>query len=262
LTSIPGSGVTLSTLSGFTPNVGFLSADGVSAVLSFLNSDSSTKVISTPRTVTLDNEPARIEVVRATPIINVTAGTANTTGGSTINYTNLGVILQVTPRISANDFVNLKVQPEVSRFFDTVTKQIGTQNGSPSIFQADEYDIRKLETRVVIPSGNTLVLGGLITDNLGNQSTKVPILGDMPLLGVAFRSEAKSRQKNNLLIFITPTIVQDSDYQPATTEFLHTPSPASVLEGDWGPWDTTQPYDWSKPVNNPKPGDVSSKNMK
>ena len=71
----------------------------------------------------------------------------------------------------------------------------------------DEYDIRKMETRVMIPSGNTLVLGGLIQDDVRNQNTKVPILGDIPLIGLAFRSEAKQRQKGNLVIFITPTIV-------------------------------------------------------
>src|SRR5439155_23128588 len=117
-----------------------------------LNKNAEAKVISAPRTVTLDNETAHISVTRASPIINVAPGTVQTAGGSSIQYTNLGVILDVTPRISANNYVNLRVVPEVSRIFDTVTKSLGTFG----IFSADEYDVRKLETRVMIPSGNTL----------------------------------------------------------------------------------------------------------
>jgi len=231
------------TAKGFNPATAFLDADGVNAVFSFLNKNAEAKVISAPRTVTLDNEPARIEVTRASPIINVTAGTANTTGGSQITYTNLGIILNVTPRISANNYVNLKVVPEVSRIFGTVTKSLGVSG----IFQADEYDIRRMETKVMIPSGNTLVLGGLVQDDVRTSNTKVPLLGDIPFMGSAFRSDSKSRQKNNLIIFVTPTIVQEEDYQPTKTDFLKTPTPTQdAVDGDWSAWDSGKPADWSK----------------
>jgi type II secretory pathway component GspD/PulD (secretin) len=231
------------TAKGFNPATAFLDADGVNAVFSFLNKYSEAKVISAPRTVTLDNEPARIEVTRASPIINVTAGTANTTGGSQITYTNLGIILNVTPRISANNYVNLRVVPEVSRIFDTVTKSLGVSG----IFQADEYDIRRMETKVMIPSGNTLVLGGLVQDDVRNSNTKVPLLGDIPFMGAAFRSDSKTRAKNNLIIFVTPTIVQEEDYQPTKSDFLKTPTPAQdAVDGDWSAWDSGKPADWSK----------------
>ena len=174
-------GLSLNTVSGLAPNAGFLTADGLHAVMSFLNQNSDAKVLSQPRTVTLDNETATLSVTRASPIINVTAGTANTTGGSQITYTNLGVILNVTPRISANNYVNLRVQPEVSRIFDTVTKNINS-----AIFQADEYDVRKIETHVMIPSGHTLVLGGLMQDDIRTSNNKVPGLGDVPLPGLRF----------------------------------------------------------------------------
>jgi type II secretory pathway component GspD/PulD (secretin) len=230
---------------GFNPATAFLDADGVSAVLHFLNTYSEANVLSCPRTVTLDNEPATISVVRASPIFNITAGTANTTGGSQTAYTNLGVILNVTPRISADNFVNLKVSPEVSRVFDTVTKTLGGET-----YQADEYDLRRIDTHVMIPSGNTLVLGGLVQDDVRKGNTKIPVLGDIPILGYAFRSDTKSRQKNNLLIFITPTIVQDSDYQPTKSTFLNTPVPLKdSVEPDWGPWNSGKPKDWSKPKN-------------
>ncbi len=193
----------MDTAHGFNPATAFLDADGLNAVFSFINQNSEARVISAPRTVTMDNELATLSVTRATPIINVTAGTANTTGGSQITYTNLGIILRVTPRISANNYVNLSVSPEVSRVFDTVTKVV---NGSTS--QADEYDIRKIDTQVMIPSGHTLVLGGLVQDDTRTANTKVPILGDIPGLGHAFRSDSKQRQKNNLLVFITRRLLK------------------------------------------------------
>jgi type II secretory pathway component GspD/PulD (secretin) len=227
------------TAKGFNPATAFLDADGVNAVFSFINENSDARILSSPRTVTLDNEMAKIDVTRATPIINVTAGTANTTGGSQITYTNLGIIMDVTPRITANNYVNLKVIPEVSRIFDTVTKVV-----QGAVFQADEYDIRRLQTQVMIPSGNTLVLGGLMQDDQSESGTKVPILGDIPGLGAAFRSNSKTRQKDNLIVFITPTIVEDSDFHPTHTDFLQ--SPVETTEGkDWSAWDSAKPADWS-----------------
>ena len=80
-----------------------------------------------------------------------------------------------------------------------------TVNGQ--ISQADEYDFRKLDTHVMIPSGNTLVMGGMVQDDIRNSNTKVPILGDLPLLGYAFQSKSKARDKSNLVIFITPRIL-------------------------------------------------------
>lgn len=230
------------TAKGFNPATAFLDADGVSAVFSFLNKNAEAKVISAPRAVTLDNETAHISVTRASPIFKNTAGTQGSPGGSEITYTNLGVILDVTPRVSANNYVNLRVIPEVSRVFDTVRKTVAS-----TVNEADEYDIRKIDTHVMIPSGNTLVLGGLVQDDVRSGNTKVPVLGDLPLLGHAFRSDSKSRQKSNLLIFITPTIVGDEDFQPTKSDFLKTPVQDSV-EGEWSAWDTGKPLDWSKPV--------------
>jgi hypothetical protein len=227
---------------GFNPATAFLDADGVSAVLSFINSDSDARVLATPRAVTLDNEEASLSVTRAHPIFKNTAGTQGSPGGSEVTYTNLGVILNVTPRISANNNINLRVVPEVSRIFDTVTRTV-----SSTINQADIYDIRRMETRVMIPSGNTLVLGGLIQDDVRNSKTKVPLFGDLPVLGYAFRSHGKSRQQGNLLVFITPSIVEDEDFQPTTSDFLKTPVQDQV-DPEWSAWDSATPLDWSKPV--------------
>lgn len=248
-------GFSLNTSSGLTPNIGFLNADGLSAVLSFLNSSSDAQVMSTPRVVTLDNEMATIEVTRTYPIFQVSAGSANNAGGSSVTYSNVGTILQVTPRISANDYIWLKVIPEVSSFFGNFSQSVnggGASGNSTLVLTAPVFDTRKIETQVLIPNSNTLVMGGLVQDNPSSTTTKVPVLGDIPVLGYAFRSETKSLDKDNLLVFITPTIVKDSDFQVSSTDFLKSDPHAKSMQ--WlnpnSSWDNTK-SDWS---------DLSSKN--
>ena len=242
---IENPGVLMNTAHGFDPATAFLNADGLSAVISFLNSSSDAQIVSTPRVVTLDNEPALISVTRAFPVINVTASTANTTAGSSIGYTNVGTVLTVTPRISANDYIWLRVVPDVSSFFGKDSQTIAGQT-----FSADVFDFRHIETQVLIPNANTLVMGGMVKDSPASQTTKVPFLGDIPVLGYAFRSENKSLDKDNLLIFITPTIVKDTDFMPTTTQFLK--SRPATMKPPLNPntmWDSAEPYDWSNPKN-------------
>jgi type II secretory pathway component GspD/PulD (secretin) len=237
-------GVIAATTGGFlTP--AFLNADGVSAVLSFLNSSSDAQIVSTPRVVTLDNETANIAVTRGYPVFNVTASTANTSGGSSVGYTNVGTILSVTPRISANDKIWLKVCPEVSSYAGVSSLTVGGVT-----FQADIFDFRSFDTQVLIPNAHTLVMGGLVQDNPISSTTKVPFLGDIPYLGYAFRSESKSVTKDNLLIFITPTIVTDDDFHAVDTQFFNSePVKRPVMLNPNSMWDGTQPYNWSNPAN-------------
>jgi general secretion pathway protein D len=151
--------------------------------------------------------------------------------------------LSVTPRISANNLIRLVVTPEISDNAGTLRR---TVNGV--VNEGDFYDFRRIVTQVMIPSGNTLVMGGLVSDSTSKGYSKVPILGDMPFVGLAFRHESKDRVQRNLMIFITPTIVQDSDFQPATTDYLKTPLPKDTSSHPTiSAWDSGKPYDWSKP---------------
>jgi type II secretory pathway component GspD/PulD (secretin) len=242
-TALGNGGLSLDTARGFHPATAFLNADGVHAVLSFLNKDSATEVVATPRAVTLDNQTARLEVTRAFPIFKTTPGTSQTPAGSEITYTNLGTILTVTPRISGDTNISLKVVPEVSNI-DSKDRQVS--NGQEQT--ANIYAIRRIETQVTIPSGNTLVMGGLISDSSSKQYVKVPLLGDLPVVGLAFRHDSKVRNKSNLLIFITPTIVGDSDFQPAENTFLKTKIPLRT-EKEESAWDSGKPYDWTRSVD-------------
>jgi type II secretory pathway component GspD/PulD (secretin) len=232
------------TVGGFGPQW-FLNADGAHAVLSFLNSSSDAQVTSTPRVVTLDNETATISVQRTYPILTTTAGTQGSPGGSAITYSNVGTVLLVTPRISANNSIRLKVTPVVETFFGYLT--LSAQGGTS---QAPQFDTRTLDTQVLIPNANTLVMGGLVDDNPASTATKVPVLGDIPFLGAAFRSETKTADKKNLLIFITPTILADTDFHPTTTDFMNAqPEKLKEVLNPNGVWDSTKPHNWSDPSN-------------
>ena len=254
-----GGGFSASTVSGLIPTTGFLNADGVSAVLSFLNSTYDAQIVSTPRIVTLDNETAKISVTRTYPIIQIGAGTQQSSGSSSVTYSNVGTILTVTPRISANDFIWLKVAPEVSSHFSDyqVTVAGGGGNASTS-FPIPIFDSRSMESQVLIPNGNTLVMGGLIQDNPTASYTKVPLLGDIPGLGWAFRSENKSMSKDNLIIFLTPTIIKSDDFTPTPTDFLK--SKTKLMKSPMNPnrsWDSAQPRgNWSNPAPQPNEFDL------
>jgi type II secretory pathway component GspD/PulD (secretin) len=252
LTQIGNGGFSWNTKSGATPDIGFLNASGLSAVLSFLNTSADAQIMSTPRIVTLDNEEATISVTRGYPVFTVASSSANNSGGSSVSYTNVGTILRVTPRISANDYIWLHVLPEVSSFFGNFSQTTGGgPNGAAQVLTAPVFDTRQLETQVLIPNSNTLVMGGLVQDNPSGNYTKVPLLGDIPGLGFMFRSEDKQLNKENLLIFITPTIVKDTDFQTSTSgEFLN--SKPTLLKQTMNPntaWDSPVPKgEWSDPI--------------
>jgi len=236
--------ILLDTAKGLNPATAFLDADGLSAVLSFLNKDNDTEVVATPRAVTMDNQTATLSVTKAFPIFQVTPGSANSPAGATVTYTNLGAILTVTPRIAADNNVALHVIPEVSNI-DGNDRQV--LNGS--VNTANIYAIRRVETSVMVPSGNTLVMGGLVNNTRNKNIVKVPVLGDLPWIGLAFRHESKSQNKQNLLIFVTPTIVEGTDYQTSTSgrDFLSS-RPYETPDEKWSAWDSGVPYDWTKPV--------------
>jgi general secretion pathway protein D len=209
--------------------------------------------------VTLDNQTAHIEVVRTFPIIGLSGASANSAGSASVTYSNVGTILDVTPRISANDNIWLQVIPEVSSHFADETVVVpGSGAGSTGSFTVPIFDRRRITSQVMIPNGNTLVMGGLVQDSPNATFSKVPFLGDIPGLGWAFHSETKSMSKDNLIIFLTPTIVKDEDFQPTTTTYLQ--SQPKTMRSPMNPhkkWDGAEPEtDWSNPA--PIPGEFDA----
>lgn len=261
LTQVGNGGISANTARGFSPATAFLNADGVHAVLSFLNSDSDTKSLAWPRTISLDGVPTELSVVRNVPIFEqdqsaAVAGAAplatakpvyeKKVGNTVINE--VGIKLNVTPRIVGMTNVLLEVAPEIS----AKDAQAEVQQLNGLTYSAPVFSRRKITTQATVPSGYTLVLGGLDNDNTAKINTKVPILGDIPGLGLLFRSDSKQRTKQNLLIFVTPTIVEDGDYQRTPTDFLKTKF-VPIPEKDETAWDSAQPYDWTKPNHPDEP---------
>jgi type IV pilus assembly protein PilQ len=174
---------------------GFINnTDLLTATLNALTTQNKAKNLSDPKIVTINNKEAKIQSVQRIPYSTVTQNGTSTT--QSITYIDAGVILTVTPTINADDRIRLRVKPEVS-----IPKS--TAGIAPTV------DTRNAETEVVIRDGETLVIGGLITDLVSKDVSKVPLLGDLPLIGTFFRSTTDKKNRLELLVFITPRIIRD-----------------------------------------------------
>jgi type IV pilus assembly protein PilQ len=184
-----------------------LSVPQMSATLRFLNEDADAEFLANPRIVTADNLQAKIEINRAQPVpqLNFNEQTATAVFGG-FQDKKFGNTLIVTPSINKNNFVTLKVKPEISNKVSDVTFNFAGANVSSPVI-----DTRTLESNVLIRSGDTLAIGGLIQDEVLKTHNKVPLLGDVPVLGYLFQNHLNGRTKRNLLVFVTPTII-DSKY--------------------------------------------------
>jgi type IV pilus assembly protein PilQ len=180
-----------------------LDAGEAKVVFSFLNQDSDSELLANPRVVTTDNGKAKISIAEEYPIPQFQF--SEQTGAFQISgfqYKDIGIILNVTPRINKDGFVTLEVAPEASSRSGVATLASGA-----SSVQIPIIDTRTASTTVLIKSGNTLAIGGLMRQDTSDTYTKVPLMGDIPGLGPFFRSKSLSKKKRDLLIFLTPTIV-------------------------------------------------------
>src|SRR5436305_6554314 len=180
-----------------------LSVPQMSATLRFLNEDADAEFLANPRIVTDDNLQAKIEITRAQPVpqLNFNEQTATAVFGG-FQDKKFGNTLIVTPSINKDNFVTLKVKPEMSnKVGDSTFVFAGATVSSPII------DTRTLASNVLIRSGDTLAIGGLLQDEVGKARNKVPLLGDVPVLGYLFQERLNNRVKRNLLVFVTPNII-------------------------------------------------------
>jgi general secretion pathway protein D len=167
-----------------------------------LATNNKTEILSRPSILTRSNQQAMIMVGQTVPMISGTR--IDATSGATLNtitYQDIGIILRVTPFITSDGMVEMIVTPEISSLSQT-TVNIGPGANAPAI------DKRSADTVVVTPSDQTVVIGGLISNQNTDSESKVPILGDIPILGYAFKSRQKTQTKTELLIFLTPHVVQ------------------------------------------------------
>ena len=171
--------------------------DGWGAVLQAVSTDTNSNLLATPHLTTMDNEEAFFIVGQEVPIITgSTTGSSNSNPFQSVDRQEVGIKLKVTPQINEGDAVQLLIEQEVS-----------------SVSGATSVDViinkREIKTSVIVGDGGTIVLGGLIDDAVQESVSKVPILGDIPILGNLFKSTSTSVSKRNLMVFIRPTIIRD-----------------------------------------------------
>lgn len=180
------------------------------ALANFLQNSGDANVLSTPNLMTLDNEEARIVIGNNVPF--PTGSYANTGGSNTVNpFTtverkDVGLMLKVRPQISENGTVKMSIYQEVSKIDGNTLSAVNGPTTSK----------RSIESNVVVDDGNIIVIGGLLEDSYSQGEDKVPVMGDLPVVGGLFRSEKRSRNKTNLMVFLRPVVVRDS----ATSEAL------------------------------------------
>ncbi len=180
-----------------------LTVPQLSATLRLLNEDTDAEFLANPRIVTADNQQAKIEITRNQPVpqLNFNEQTAQAVFGGFLDK-KYGNTLLVRPSVNKDNFITLMVKPEISnKVGDQTFDFVGTTVSSPII------DTRSLDSNVLIRSGDTLAIGGLLQDEVTKARNKVPVLGDVPILGYLFQEKLNARTKRNLLVFVTPTII-------------------------------------------------------
>ncbi|RUO62663.1 type II secretion system protein GspD [Pseudidiomarina insulisalsae] len=168
------------------------------AILQAVATNTKSNILATPSIMTVDNEEASFLVGQSVPTITgSTAGDNNTNPFQTVEREDIGIKLNVTPQINEGDAVQLVIEQEVSSLSGATAVDITINK-------------RTLKTTVMADDGDTIVLGGLIDEDVQESESKIPLLGDIPLVGALFRSTSTTRQKRNLMVFLRPTIVRDS----------------------------------------------------
>ena len=198
------------TISGVTTggaSTAILNTVNVRAFLQLLMSLTDTNILSTPQVLAADNQKAKIVVGENRPF--PTGQAQGITGGTlvTIERKDVGVTLELTPQVLENDLIRLEIKQEITAIENNVAQTIGS--GTSSVPVGPTTTKRSMETTTIAHDKQTLVIGGLVRDNTILTESKIPFLGDIPLLGWLFRSQTRQTEKLNLLVFLTPTLVND-----------------------------------------------------
>jgi general secretion pathway protein D len=184
---------------------GGITLSNISAIVNAVKKDDDFRILSTPQILTTDNQEARITVGENRPF--QTQSTTSVSGGTfdSFEYRDVGKILKITPHVSEGRNVRLKLSLEVTSLDRLATATTGLQSTRPVTNK------RTIDTTVLVQDNHTVVIGGLIDDNRNSNETKVPGLGDIPLLGWLFKTQSDANQKTNLYIFITPRVIKSAE---------------------------------------------------
>lgn len=200
---------TASTLFDLASSGGIYSLAGkdLNVTLAALANAGKTEILSRPSILARNNQMATITIGQNVPLISAVTYDNYGNQRNSVTYTDVGIILEVTPYITSDGMVEMVVAPEVSSVSDS-SVSLGTSTNGTTGASAPIIDTRKADTVVVVPDGQTVVIGGLMHTEKVSAEKKVPLLGDIPLLGMLFKHKTTDNAKKELLIFLTPHIVK------------------------------------------------------
>jgi general secretion pathway protein D len=266
-----GQGLNIGVLHGSVNVPGIGQVLNLGVLVRAFQSDADANILSTPNLLTMDNEEAKIVVGQNVPFLTgsyAQATSSTTTGGAsvtpfqTIERHDVGITLRVKPQVAEGGTVKLKIYQEVSSVADT-TNAAGIITNK-----------RSLESTVLVTDGEIIVLGGLIQDQVNINADKVPVLGDIPIIGNLFRYDTRQKQKTNLMIFLRPYVLRTEDSATPNTltqeryEYIRnqqgivTPGKRNVLPEMTAPqlpvWSQPPPRTDGKAADTPKTPDPST----
>lgn len=198
--------------SGLNLGVGkFTGGNKIGALINMLHSNSSNNILSTPNLLTLDNQEAEIIVGQNVPVVtgsftNTGSGDGATNPFTTVQRQDIGLTLRIKPQINEGNAVKMDIEHEVSGIAESST--VGAELVTNK---------RSIKTSVMVEDDSILVLGGLIEDRLRESEEKVPVLGDIPIIGWLFRYKSTTKDKTNHMVFLHPTILKDSAFNARVT---------------------------------------------
>jgi general secretion pathway protein D len=201
---------------GGVPNSNALVADGslqINDMIKFLKTQGDVRSISNPKVLTLNNQPALISVgnelfykIQSQSVMQGASGAGTQTSGETIDSVFAGILLDITPEISDDGSITLKINPSISDTLDAVQRDdTGSRNIPPDLSR------KQISSVVTIQNGQHVILGGLISSKTGTKISKVPLLGDLPLLDHLFKREVKIDNVEELILIITPHIINKDE---------------------------------------------------
>jgi general secretion pathway protein D len=211
-------GFTVGLINGTTEIAG-VTVSNISAIIKAVKTDDEFRILSTPQILTTDNEEARITVGENRPY--QTRSTTDPSGGTfeSFEYRDVGKILKITPSVTEGRLVRMKISLEVTNI--DLTSTLTTSSTLPVTQK------RTVDTTVIVKDSQTVVIGGLIDDSSTQNDTKVPVLGDVPVLGWLFRKRTETNEKTNLYIFLTPRVIKS----PLEAQEIYDNKRGTVEEG-------------------------------
>ncbi len=189
--------------------------DNISLVMQALANEYDTDILSAPSITTVNNREAEIRVTDVYPWAEPTVSTSE--GGSEVswevNFEPAGIILKTTPTINEDGKISMLLQPEVSEKTDDYEITLTTANNQEVEYTVPIIESRQAQTKVVVASGETLIIGGMIKNKVIDGESKIPLLGDIPYLGYLFKSAKTRTEKTELVIFVSPTIITRPEFE-------------------------------------------------